>query len=995
MKKFCLSVLIVISIVVLSGCSTVPKTQLIDENVLFTDEEICGISVPLIESSIDVYSKIMCCEFEILEKEKLIPGFDYIHYNSLMYYRLADLCTKDELWDFAYNAFTKSATKRLFSANIDGNDSYSAKFIEKNKSLYTLLPINYIDLSSLVLNNITPLSQSEDAFSVVADFFYTKAILHFVKEEGVWKIDNSVLEGEKEYQSTIDVTDTPSVITFIGDNEFLINRAELVKGDAVSESEAKEIFRSLLIRAEYVENILMHGTFRDSRESIIHNRTTYRLVDFPELKSLKDIWDNVLDVYTEESANRLYASKLDESSDCPKYIEKNGKLYIEEASRGNLVTYDYGSVKLIEQYENLLVLSIDQLYSDVFEKKQTFVIQQNEHGWRMSHAIYEDLKSADFQYENVELATIGEGEFFKYAPIQIDKFPVKFEYNGETITINAPIYTGLKTDNISTYKKFFAFENDVLVLTATTLNGKTNEERFLLLDKSGKLINTDYHSYSAIKDRAKISSYPNGIEILQTGESGAYQQQLYKDGVAISENFDEIGFFNNGLALARRGNKYGIISLDGETIAEPFIESDDYRYTPDFTRSYQVKHMTDDAFVLSVNGELVIFTITRGDKKSSDKIQPKNENTKEVYFVFPSINNKNYEEPEYVAIDDFVWGDYIPFVKTMVGRYANPGFAIYSYSFFTPETKTFKDGVDLYERFNNKYKVENDVIGYSFMPSMSDIRNEENKVYREWLFESKIVKVSRDFKSIERLSYIPKDIRDADSLFSGVWQSKYEMLEQGRVGSTYFGKPNRGIGQALLNSELYKRFEFADGSIPRKIFENEESLVFSAQYTSMEKSNTYSLLVVSKSDLSIKYEITVPSLASFADMEEYYSLNVNDLVNERYMLVTVSKNYYDSYDNHYEVLYLYDIEENSLTLLQDFAYDAKLSPDMKYLVYTDYNAELSIPEQQKGVRIKNLEDGKTILFSYDIVEDVNRVMAQEYILQGFVEYEALKRELEE
>lgn len=996
MKKFCLLVLIVISIAVLTGCETVSKTELIDEKVLFTDEELCEISVPLIYSSIDVYSKIMCCEFELLEKEKLIPGFDYIHYNSLMYHRVADLRTKEELWNFAYNAFTKSAAKRLFSANIDGNYLYSAKFIEENNSLYMLLPISYIDLSSLVLNDITPLSQSEDAFSVLADFYYTKAILHFVKDEGVWKIDNSVLEGEKEYQSTIDVTDTPSVITFVGDNEFLINRAKLVKCDAVSESEAKEIFRSLLVRAEYVENILMHGSFRDSRELIIHNGRTYRLVDFPELKSLKDIWDSILDVYTKESANRLYASKLDESPDYPKYIEKNGKLYFEDASRGNIVRYDYESVKLVEQYENLLVLSIDQLSGGVFEKKQTFVIQQNEHGWRMSHAIYEEVKSADFQYENIELATLDEGEFFKYAPIQTDKFPAKFEYNGEAITINAPIYTGLKTDNIRTYKEFFAFENDVLVLTAITLDGETGEERFLLLDKNGKLINTDYHSRSAVKDRAKISSFPNGIEILQTGEPGAYQQQLYKDGVAISESFDEIGFFNNGLALARRCNKYGIISSDGETIAEPFIESDDYRYTPDFTRSYQVKHMTDDAFVLSVNGELVIFTITRGEEKSSDKIQPKNEKTKEVSFVFPNINNKSYEEPEYVAIDDFVWGDYVPFVKTMVGRYANPGFAIYSYSFLTPETETFRDGVDLYESFNNKYKVENEVIGNSFMPNMSDIRNEENKVYREWLFESKIVKVSRDLKSIERLSYIPKDISDNDSLYDGVWQSKYEMLEQGRVESTYFGRPNRQIGQALLNSELYNGVEFADGSAPRQIFENEESLVFSAQYTLLEKRDTYSLLVVSKSDLSIKYEITVPSLASFAEREEYYySLNVNDLVNERYMLVTVSKMYHDSYDNHYEVLYLYDLEENSLTHLEDFAYDAKLSPDMKYLVYTDYNAELSLPEQQKGVRIKNLEDGKTVLYSYDIVENVNRVMAQEYILQGFVEYEALKQELEE
>ncbi len=993
MKKFCFATLLVISIAILAGCNVAPKAESNDKEAIFTDEELYAISAPLIESSIDAYEKIMCCEFEVTKKEKLISGFDYIHHNSLMYYRLEELKTKDELWSFAHETFTESAAKRLFSANIDGSDIYSAKFIEENKSLYMLLPISYVDLSSFVLKSVTSLSQSETSFSVLADFYYTKAILHFVNEDGVWKIDNSVLEGEKEYQSTTDTTDTNDFITFISNNEFLINKAELVKADSVSEDDAKEIFKSLLVRAEYVENILMHGTFRDSRESIMHNGTEYRLVDFPELKSLTDIWGNILGVYTKECAKRLYAPMLNEDAECPKYMEKNGKLYCEESARGNSMCYDYDSIKLVEQYENVLVLSIDQLYVDAFEKKQAFVLQKNESGWRVAHALHEEVKSADFQYENIELEQMGEGEFFGYAPLQLDEFPVKFEHNGEAITINAPIYTGLKTDNIRTYKKFFAFENGVLVLTA--IDSKTNKERFLLLDKSGKLINTDYQAESAVSDIIKISSYPSGIEILQTGEAGAYQQQLCKDGVAISESFDEIGFFNNGLALARRGNKYGIISLDGETVAEPFIEADDYRYTPDFTRHYQVKHMTDDAFVLTVNGELVIFTITRGEEKSFDKIQPKNEYTKERTFIFPTISDKSYEEPEYSASADFVWGDYVPFVKTMVGRYANPGFAIYSYSFLTPETKNMRDGVALYESFNNKYKIENEVVGNSFLPHMSDIRNEENKVYREWLFESKIVNVSRDLKSIERLSYIAKDINDADNLFSGVWQSKYEIIEQGKVGSTYFGKPNKSIDQALLNSELYERFEFADGATPRKILESEESLVFSAQYTAVEEADKYSLLVVSKSDLSVKYEITVPNQASFTDAEAYYSLKVNDIVGERYLLVTVSKHYRDNYDKHYEALYLYDIEENTLTHLEDFAYDAKLSPDMKYLVYTDYNAELSLPEQQKGVRIKNLEDGKTLLFTYDIVERVNRVMAQEYILQGFVEYEALKQELKD
>ncbi len=563
MKRFYLSMLVVMSLVVLIGCNSEPNTELLDAELIYSDEELSEIAIPLIESSIDVYDKIMCCNFELTQAEKLKPGFDYIHNNSLMYYRAATLHSKGEVWDFAHTAFTASAAKRLFSLNIDGGGNYSPKFIEENKSLYTLLPISFVDLSSLVLKDITSLSQSENAFSVLADFYYTKAILHFVNEEGKWKIDNSVFEGEKEYQSGTITTPAPIPVTFINDNEFLINRAELSKSDAVSESEAKEIFKSLFERSEYVENILMHSTFRDSRERINYNGTSYCFVDFPELKSLADVWNNVLSAYTEDAANRLYAERLDKESDNPKFIEKNGKLYCEEAGRGNASSYDYESVKLVEQYENLLVMSIDQFYGSSFEKKQIFVLQQNEHGWRMVHSSLEEAITADFQYESIDLVTLSEGEFFGYAPLQINNFPADFEHKGEVITINEPIYTGIKTDTIRTYKEFFAFENDMLVLRGLVSDGESAKERFFLLDKSGKLINTDYHSNTVLKDVKSISTYPEGFEVLQTGESGSYKAELYKDGKPISEVFDEIGYFYNGLALVRKGNKYGIISLDG------------------------------------------------------------------------------------------------------------------------------------------------------------------------------------------------------------------------------------------------------------------------------------------------------------------------------------------------------------------------------------------------------------------------------------------------
>lgn len=114
-------------------------------------------------------------------------------------------------------------------------------------------------------------------------------------------------------------------------------------------------------------------------------------------------------------------------------------------------------------------------------------------------------------------------------------------------------------------------------------------------------------------DIKAISKYPDGLKIVQKGEPGAYEQYLAtENGDVLSEGFDEISFFYNGIAVARKGNKLGFISDDGATLLEPSIEIDDLRYNdPDKARGFQVRYMTDDAFVVSIGGELAIITLDR------------------------------------------------------------------------------------------------------------------------------------------------------------------------------------------------------------------------------------------------------------------------------------------------------------------------------------------------------------------------------------------------
>lgn len=704
------------------------------------------------------------------------------------------------------------------------------------------------------------------------------------------------------------------VISFQVDDRFFIKRHLLEKSDKLSNDEAVKIFKELLDKAIFVENRLLHSPPPYSDDQFVYEGRTYVYMNSEEYKTLEDIRDAVFEVFTQSCGYSHFSSLIYGNSYNSKYIEKGGKLYCKDTGRGNAISYDYESIKLTEQYKGVLVFSVDAYILGDFEEKRTFVIMETENGWRLPHSAFDEKEVApDFQFEKIDLARLDEGETFKYAPHNINRYRSEFEYNGEIITINSPSFTGFKTNNVKTYKELFAFENNSLVLTA--LEEGTLKERHFLIDIMGKIINIDYPSHTAVTDRAKISSYPEGIEVVQTGEPGTYKQQLYKDGVAISDIFDEIGFFNNGIALARVDNKYGFISIEGETLVEPFIEADDLRYSPDYNGSYQVKHMTDDAFVLPINGELAIITLTR---------------TKKLDIPFP----EDFEVGEYVAptlseIDEFVWGEYVPFVKFAEARYTNGGNLIYGYAFLTPDANNLDEGKEIYKRFNDKYKTSGEIIDGTF--SSVDINSDEGKLFREFLFESKITKISKDLKQIERLSF--RHIEDTGTdLLNHKWQSKLEILENGEVVNTYNGE----------NADWVYHLYIPDG-----VYED-------------------------KPIYKISYD------------EGSYA-NVVDQVGN-VLLIERAK-------GEKQKLYMYDLETGELTHLMDYAFDAKLSPDLKYLVYTNFNNELTIPEYKDGFYIKNLEDGKTIFYPCKHV--ANYVWSTNHACKSFVLYDSLKEQLKD
>ncbi|MBR5460718.1 MAG: hypothetical protein IKV53_07580 [Clostridia bacterium] len=201
--------------------------------------------------------------------------------------------------------------------------------------------------------------------------------------------------------------------------------------------------------------------------------------------------------------------------------------------------------------------------------------------------------------------------------------PTDFVYNGERVTLNGPYFTGIPTDSTYSYNKRYAFENGLVGFEVTL--GKGVRRRFLV-DKSGAIVNFNHHTDNVVSDSVAISTYPEGLEIVQTGEPDNYEQQLFTTGGrALSEKFDSIGFFYNGLALVTRDGRVGIIDSDGKTLLSPCIDFDDLRYPPD-DKGFWVRYMCEDAFVLPIGKEFAVFTLTRGETEDKG-IKPLDKNS--------------------------------------------------------------------------------------------------------------------------------------------------------------------------------------------------------------------------------------------------------------------------------------------------------------------------------------------------------------------------------
>ncbi len=167
-----------------------------------------------------------------------------------------------------------------------------------------------------------------------------------------------------------------------------------------------------------------------------------------------------------------------------------------------------------------------------------------------------------------------------------------------------------------------------------------------------------------------------------------------------------------------------------------------------------------------------------------------------------------------------------------------------------------------------------------------------------------------------------------DDLFTHMWQEKFEIIENGEVINTYKGNPS-GITE-VSSTNMWQKDEVS--------------------YEIPSDENSYAVVIDKVGDVV---------LVQRANEEK-------------------------------QKLYMYNLETGELNFLLDYAFDAKISPDLKYLVYTNFNWEFTLQESKDGFYIKNLEDGKTVF--YPCEKFANYAWGNNHVCEGFVLYDSLIKE---
>jgi len=200
--------------------------------------------------------------------------------------------------------------------------------------------------------------------------------------------------------------------------------------------------------------------------------------------------------------------------------------------------------------------------------------------------------------------------------------PITFDYKGQKITIEPPVFTGLTFNSVESYKDHYYFYDGSTVFNISSSNGSFYVE----VNKDGKIIDAGTHYYAVKGDRTVtkyielttdkvdlgngLGGFVRGDGVAIVSDDGLSYLYSVATGERLSSGYNKITYFYNGLALVKKDNMIGIIDDEGNELLSPCIKYDTITYPPT-GREYTIAYMFEDAFVLPIGGEFAIINISR------------------------------------------------------------------------------------------------------------------------------------------------------------------------------------------------------------------------------------------------------------------------------------------------------------------------------------------------------------------------------------------------
>lgn len=360
----------------------------------------------------------------------------------------------------------------------------------------------------------------------------------------------------------------------------------------------------------------------------------------------------------------------------------------------------------------------------------------------------------------------------------------------------------------------------------------------------------------------------------------------------------------------------------------------------------------------------------------------KDENTKTVTInLSDELLRNTYDFSPVVSHSEFEYGEYVPFVRYAEGDgYAEAGSAgsmpFYSYAFLTEDAERLNDGKVIYEKFNNKFLAQNNLSAED-LPRVHPFCFSEDDKFEALKFynNSRVIYVSEDAKTVGNFMLIPNENKE-ESVLIPFSHYKYQIYRDGKnvetlikeTGEYYESYMDGGI---LSGDNWGTRYSYVSEDSPaykveapyaERIFVNNNSNA--VMFADSEHFNGGKLYICSPDEKRMVYEITMPTMAGSVAEGHY---KVEQLIDSRFLLISLMREFPVNGRPHKAnyLSVLYDLENGTYEILEDYVSNPVISPDGKYMAFirTIANKE-GFGYSTLGFFIKNLENQNCLYYDY-------------------------------